>query len=438
MFNNRFCLKKFTVNENSKVDINQIALVLFFSGKAIEFILNKFFALLGAAYYSEYCLIGIHCFIVLCILSWFIMKQEKQLLKYKSFILIVVICSLFLLKYLFNSSVGIWLSDNTYGFPAVFGLDGGIFSAGVTAYYIIIIQKNSDTVINGLKISNCFIIVYLLFMAYNRTKLGYFWVTGEGGISVQKAYNMSFGYYSCFISTLNVILWIKERKIYNIIVSVVFSLLSIAYGSRGAIIIYLIFALSLFWLFMKEANVAKKLIIISAIFLFGSFFILFYSEIILFLQRILVYFGVSESRTLESLLAGDISDTDTRDELWAIAKELIKDRFPFGYGVFGERPHIGKYYMWGYSHNIFLEIIIAFGFIGVVLLTFFIIKSFSIINSDADRGWIFIFILFFSQCGILLVSNSFWYHPYFWSAIAVGFIHSDIIGDDKKLKRSKI
>ena len=79
----------------------------------------------------------------------------------------------------------------------------------------------------------------------------------------------------------------------------------------------------------------------------------------------------------------------------------------------------GKVYAWGYSHNIALEMIASFGFLGIVFLLIIAVLSYKAIFRNEDETWRSIFILFFCCSVKLLVSDSFWFLPYFWARFAV-------------------
>lgn len=413
------------INKSNTLKIEDIAFVLFFSGSAIEYFFSRFARLVGLGSFSDYIVQFVYAITAICIVVG-VLRMNNLGVRRKGLLLLSVVALVFLFSYLLNPEIGSWLLDDTYGLGSVFGLNGEIFGAGIFAFFVIAIQRDTDHIIRNLKICSAILTIYLLIMAYNRIRLGYFPVVVEGS-RIQKAYNMSFGYYSAFICTFNIFLWRRDKKIFRLMLAIFFGLASIVFGSRGAILIYALFAAALIWTSLKSAKSSRRILIIVAIFALAISLTRFFTEIMMLLQNVLSSLGITNSRTLTGLLSGELSDANGRDQLWSIVSEMIKSKFPFGYGVFGERVTVGHTFRWGYSHNIFLEILVAFGIIGLILEIYMVVKSFSLINNDTNKDLNMLFILFFSQCGMLLVSNSFWYHPYFWATIAIGMVYSQEI-----------
>lgn len=421
--NNRFVIH---INNKDKLTIEELAFVLFFAGSAIRFIVVNGFGFIGLSDSADFLTSGLLVFTGTCILLGII---KKGVLYFgKCLIFLGFICLILIASYLLNPEIGIWLSpDHDYGIAAIFGLDGGIFSAGVIAFIVVIIQKDSKSIFRSLKICNVLMSIYLMLMLYTRISRGYFSIDNVNGVMVKSLYNMSFGYFSAFIGTLNFILWKREKKIFNLILGFFLAISSILYGSRGIIVIFALFAATMLWISLRNVKLSRRLLMIAVILVMTFVIVCFYTEILLGIQLILSLLGISDSRTMSKLLSGELSDANGRDRIWSMAWEMIKERFPLGYGAYGERAIIGQSFRWGYCHNLFLEIIIAFGLIGVIVLIFMIIKSALLINNESDKDWNLLFILFFSNCGMLFVSNTFWTHPYFWATIAVGVIYSKYI-----------
>ena len=111
------------------------------------------------------------------------------------------------------------------------------------------------------------------------------------------------------------------------------------------------------------------------------------------------HFGI-HSDTITSLLNNSISDANGRDRLWAAVSEQIKNTFPLGKGAFGDRLAAGKIFSWGYSHNIFFEMIASFGVIGVIALLVLLVQSGRILITNEYEEWSPIFTIFF--CWVLV------------------------------------
>lgn len=415
---------KIRINKEDMFRIEEIALIFFFSGNSITYLVGRLMGLIGLSAVSSLGVLVIHTITVIGIVIGLLRLNRSRLFKCLAFLFFIFMLILF--SYILNPEIGIWLSDSTYGIGSIFGLDGHIFSGGVIAFYVLITQKDPDRIIRALKISVLILSVYLFLMFYHRMVNGYFIVEGASGLR-QTEYNMSFGYYCAFASTLLYIFWIdSKRKIY-IFTSIIFAALAVSFGSRGVIITYALFIVSLLWTSLRSVKISRRLFFILLIGIFAFFIVNFYSEIVLGIQYLFKSMGISNSRTISILASSDIFDSNGRDDLWSLGTSLIKDKFPLGYGFFGERTIIGNIVRWGYVHNVILELVIEFGIIGVVILIFMLYKTCLFINNDSNKKWNLLFIVFFSNCGILLVSNSFWYCPYFWGTIAVGVLYNKLI-----------
>lgn len=409
------------IDRENRLRFEDVALILFFSGNATIYLIGRLFTIAGMSSLS-YIGVGIaHCITAIGLLLG-LMKQEKSYLA-KNILFLVFVCSLLFVNYFLNPEIGVWLQDDTYGLSKIFALDGHIFAGGVTAYYIISIHKDPDRILKCLKISNMMIMIYMVMMLYNRLSKGYFLVEGANGIR-QTEYNMSFGYYCAFISTLNYVFWMENKKKINLIISALFVVLAVSFGSRGVIVTFALFIISQIWISLRESRLTRKIILISLIILLTVALVSFYNEIVIGIQYFLNSIGITNSRTISLLNSSTkLLDSNGRDGLWSLGFDMIKAKFPLGYGAFGERIIIGNYVRWGYVHNVFMELVLEFGVIGLTLSIYILYKSFALINNDKSKKWNILFILFFSNCGMLLVSNSFWYCPYFWAAIATGVLY---------------
>ena len=126
------------------------------------------------------------------------------------------------------------------------------------------------------------------------------------------------------------------------------------------------------------------------------------------------------SRTLKALATGSFSDGNGREEIYEMAIELIKTGGPFGRGAYGDRYYIGRFYRGGYSHNLFLELLVTFGYVGgpIVILALFIgvLKAYKACFGDHVRQMLFV-AYGVTTCK-LMFSYSFWYAQTFWVMIA--------------------
>lgn len=244
---------------------------------------------------------------------------------------------------------------------------------------------------------------------------------------------MEFGYDMLFpVSFFGAEIVIRRRKMYAFpfIVGAASILLG---GSRGAIIwvaALFFFALPFRWKYMTGK---KRVIFCVLLLLFLAITIvavLQYDAIMRGLATWMLRHGIS-SRTLNSLVSGTFSDGSGRDVIYRMAWDLIKTGGPLGRGVYGDRYYIGNFFQWGYSHDIFLELLVSFGYIGgSILILLLIFGVFFVYRHCYSLEKQVVWITFLTTSMKLILSNSFWYNAAFWTLLV-------IIIKTKKMKSKK-
>jgi O-antigen ligase len=127
-----------------------------------------------------------------------------------------------------------------------------------------------------------------------------------------------------------------------------------------------------------------------------------------------------QSRFIQKLLDGTLSEDSGRSEINRIAFDMIRNGGIFGYGFYGDRYVIGQTWHYGYPHNIFLEWLIEFGpLLGGVFCLLFMFNVVRMGIRVIDPTWTFLWILFISTNMKLIVSDSFWYYWPFWGLLSV-------------------
>lgn len=195
--------------------------------------------------------------------------------------------------------------------------------------------------------------------------------------------------------------------------------------SMSRLVIYLAIALSLLLFFLGATRGALVAVLLSvlAILYFGDIKRRLISIFIFILSIPFIYIGLELTgsglfkRTASSVNEGDISGRET---LWSSAY----DEF-LNYPLFGGRIEVSGIY----PHNIFLEILMAMGLIGLLLFLFFFIPSLLIIFRKIGKNGIYIvpFLIFICGFSHHLVSGA------LWAAITVfaplGMFNSRIINE---------
>ncbi|QPW15765.1 O-antigen ligase family protein [Mammaliicoccus sciuri] len=207
-----------------------------------------------------------------------------------------------------------------------------------------------------------------------------------------------FGIGLYFLSESNV----KFKYLYLILVTLMVPIIFIVQG-RGGLILLIVYGI--FTVVQLINNKSMKLFEKVSFIVFG--FLLIFLAYIFFVNlkenRILSYFKDGQFQ---------IGNTSGRDILYSNSIELIKEKLLTGYGMFNYYPLLG-----GTPHNIFLEILLISGFVGLII--FLYINIYYIYNfiklykkNSIDKLVIYIFaypivLLFFS--GNFLIMSELWF-----------------------------
>ncbi len=414
------------IGGDNELKLVDYAFIFYFTAQVWNVLFFRVFTLLGiGSYASAVLMVFIIALIVLAILSINIRKWEGCIALY-AFILLV-----FLISYILTPELGTWYTNENWGLAyRVFRIDRGIY-----AYLVIKLVEDPKRIMRNLNIVAILIGMYLLAQTYQRIRTGYFIVTANDGISqMTSADNMSYGYNCAFVTLIFFAQYRKNKKKIFLIVGILFSVLSVLYGSRGCLIVLGAYFVIIQYFKLRGKKSAKKVILALSFIMLIVILYVFYDAIIFLVSNITAHFGI-HSDTITSLLNNSISDSNGRDRIWAVVSDQIKDTFPLGKGAFGDRLTAGKIFSWGYSHNIFLEMTASFGVIGVIVLLALIVQSGRILITNESEEWRELFAIFFCCCMKLLVSDSFWYSSFFWGALGIG---SCALKYDKKRKQLKM
>lgn len=230
---------------------------------------------------------------------------------------------------------------------------------------------------------------------------------------------------------LSHVLFVNKKRwilIVGIILCVLGLVASYLFGSRGPIVLFAVYGLYLLYrkIFAKSKNKTFIAIIIILLFLFLVFFFLV-------LTNVLVSNGTIKQDSALVKIYLTMFSSSGRNVLYRMVFIGTKYYFPFGNGLFGDRPltslfiysaedpvnfgAIPQTFHTTYSHNIVLEFLASFGWIGSFLILSFLIiylkNNFSRIYIEKSKLSIFLPLLFIGVFSLLL-SNSFIISDYFW------------------------
>lgn len=189
------------------------------------------------------------------------------------------------------------------------------------------------------------------------------------GIVHIRGYNMAFS----FACVLPFVSFYSHRKIYDYIICVFLFVIVIGIGARGgafAMAIYVIFDV-----FQHKSKWRYAILILIMLFI----------ALLPLLEGWFDSIGIS-SRTLNKMLDDDITSDSGRFGIWGFFWNRLLDQPIIGLGLYGDR---GTYGTVPYCHNLFLEILIDFGFIvggaGILIGLFELIKLY-IHSSNINRN----------------------------------------------------
>lgn len=332
-----------------------------------------------------------------------------------------LVAALFLLSYLIHPEYESWFTHKYYGIvPALLNP-----KAGIWAFLAVWFINRDDKLFRNLKIVCILLILYNTLKYLAAIRRGYWIVVQVDEVISHQQYNLEFGYEMLFPTAfMGSYAFLKHKKLYYIFFAIGAYVILMG-GSRGAIVWTIVMFPLMFPFLWKNMNKNKRVylfIIFALLFIIIIYIFINFKMFIEALAALLSSIGL-ESRTIASFLDGSISDGNGREEIYAVAIDMIKSGGPLGWGVYGDRFVIAnkiKWAIWGYSHNIFLELLVAFGYftgtIACILLVKGVVGQYR--NCDTEGRQIIFMTFLVTSCKLLL-SNSFWYSSAFWALMAL-------------------
>lgn len=355
-----------------------------------------------------------------CLIFFTLLKQPKNLTQYIDIITVYfVIFFLFLFKFWGNSDMSEWVT-RTYGVLSVLTW-GGIYS-----YAVIRLQKNIKDILNVLKKTGIFLGIYYAWRSLEVLQNGY-WTYTQFDVVRQTTSNMSWSYGVLMALCFLAIYLLVEKKKW-VIPPICLGIVGIlVYGSRGTLIAFLIGVVFVILLYNNGKMTLKNYFILFLGVGLGLFFL---SDAgLTIIANALENAGLS-SRFIESLLEFNLdnnieSTLNGRWAIWMTVIEMIKDGPFYGYGVFGERNAVyGIGMKWGYSHNIFLELLVSFGWlIGGLIIILMVACLIRFFIKVKDKNEKLLFIIFLTISFELLLSNTIWLHCAPWALMGLYVNH---------------
>ena len=325
------------------------------------------------------------------------------------FSLLFFILSMLFATLYFNPETKFWISDYSWGFIVkVLDVRKAIF-----AVLVLLLVDNTEKIERDLTYSARAFGVYLIAQCGIYLAKGnwdsYFQTLSNSGM--QSLYNMNLGYELIFVAVVLIVnAWYNKNK-FDLVFGIFCTSSAFLYGSRGLLINAMAFALLFFCCIAtgKEEKI-RALKFLLVVFASSALFMFVQNKIVVEItyrnltdEQIEQLMNQDEetsrvtigSRTAEMASSGNLASSNGRFDIYKIGINTIKEGHLLGEGVYGDRPHVGQEYEWGYSHNIFIEMIVSFGVFGAAFICYMAYKAFQILlDKDSKyRKLMFIFLV---------------------------------------------
>lgn len=245
-------------------------------------------------------------------------------------------------------------------------------------------------------------------------------------VIIYRFYDFMFGdYLSTVLEESNSAMWLSYNTLVHVLfaiwycfrrfslVSLLFSSLGVflvmSYGSRGPFVLTLLFlAMCLLFFINKHYRIVAYIGCIALVFLIVSNF----NPIMIGLESLMSESGLS-TRVITQITGDALLDSSTRDDLLLLLQAPMEQMGTFGLGLFGAYKYLGIY-----SHRIYVDFWISFGYLfGSVLMLLLLRLYFKVfIKSDkVEKGMIMLLLVV--GVGTLFFSLSYMIWPFFFLLI---------------------
>lgn len=416
---------------STKDGLIAVSLSAFLLQNAIRSTLSAIFARLGVEAIADYLTIAIiYAPMIACIVRY------RDVRLFDGLALVAICGLLFAVSFIFHLEDAYYYMRPLYGIARVFSPDGAIYG------YLLFraARESGEQILKSLKIVAVLLLCFWTVFFIRAQVKGYWEEYNYLGELTKMSYSLEFGY--GMLLPVAIFFFLRDNKNsgpFLVLMGIAMVEILIA-GSRGAWlcmgVMFAICAAKTWGMRLlvyvsqhkKKVAIAGALIVMAAVILMANYEAFFSA-----LRDALANFGVS-SRTLERLAAGTITDDNGRDTIWSEAMRLILLNPIFGYGVYGERPHIAQIHNAGFPHNIVLEFALEFGVVITFLLVMaIVVASAYLLFTRRETAWSKMFPIFFVSSCQLLLSMSFWYVSAFWICVALVVNHLEATSDFSRL-----
>lgn len=232
---------------------------------------------------------------------------------------------------------------------------------------------------------------------------------------------MRFGYAIVPSILMFILVMVIEKKVTLFLLGItsISLILMIVYGSRGPILIVFVFGLFLF-LFNKSIKKFVKFIFISsiAIIVYLQYKFLLLVKLLDYIYYNLKFQSYSIIKLRMIFSDGLAESSSGRDNLYEIIWNYITQNILLGWGI-----GFSQVIIEGSAHNIFLQILLEFGLVGLlvwVMVWIVLFRKYQIISVHNEIIFFgIITILLAISIGRLLVSSDMWLRPEYWFCLSI-------------------
>ena len=229
---------------------------------------------------------------------------------------------------------------------------------------------------------------------------------------------MNFSYYNLIFVISSLWLAIHKKNIIMWIAGIAGVIILIFTGCRGALMCALIYVLLEFLLSKKMKPLAK-------VGFFAAITLLYFNleNIMLWLDGNIKELGYS-SRTIDKFFEGTLQDDSGREMIFGHAMDLARERPLLGYGMGGSsiplfervNGYAAEIGQGVYSHNLFIELILHFGFFlgGAMCICLIIYTIRAFIKGRTANNYNVIFLMFSLTIPKLMISSVYLAEPDFF------------------------
>ncbi len=413
------------------LDINDICFIAFFTSRLFTAL---FTLVLGAR--GVVISMAALCVLYLAALIYNIKQKKYHFLT--AFVVFFAILAMTFATAYFNPATRFWLGDYEWGFLVrVLDVRKALF-----AVWVVLLVFDKKKLLRDFNISAWIFSFYtvlqvILYLVYGNWNAYFNWSSSVG---YEPLYNMNLGYELIFSAVVILLDGFKRSNRGEFAYGIFLTSLALLVGSRGLFIIVACFIVFLFFVKSRGKTNKKKAFIYLLVMSLSCFALLQVESVgVGYINESLNRYEIAqdadesvekpatESRNVEMLSSGGLVASNGRVQIWNISAKAIAQNMSeghiFGGGVYGDRPYVGHEFEWGYSHNIFLEMIASFGIIGIGILVYLAYMAFKIMLDKDEPEYSDLIFISLTLSTKLLISDSFWFLSYFWVFLTVIYLY---------------